>query len=250
MSQKLQDKIALVTGGNSGIGLATAREYAAEGATVIITGRNQSGLEQAVAEIGGNSYSVRGDVTNLEDLDRLFGVLKDRHGKIDILFANAGIAEVAPIDAVSEDFFNRHFDINVKGLFFTVQKALPLLSDGGSIILNASIVGTKGFGNFSVYSASKAAVRSFARTWATDLAPRGIRVNAISPGPIETPLYGKLGLPEEQVQEMGADMVSRIPLARFGQASEIAGAALFLASSDSSYITGVELPVDGGIAQV
>ena len=250
MSQKLKDKIALVTGGNSGIGLATAKEYAQQGATVIITGRNQETLDQAVSEIGGDSYSVQGDVSNLADLDRLYSVIKDRHGKIDILFANAGIAEVAPIEAVSEGFFDRHFDINVKGLFFTVQKALPLLSDGGSIILNASIVGTKGFGNFSVYSASKAAVRSLARTWATDLAPRGIRVNAISPGPIETPLYGKLGLAEEQVQQMGAAMVSQVPLARFGRASEIAGAALFLASSDSSYITGVELPVDGGIAQV
>ena len=200
MSQKLKDKIALVTGGNSGIGLATAKEYVKHGGTVIITGRNAEALNQAVAEIGGESYSVQGDVSSLADLDRLYEVIKGRHGKIDILFANAGIAEVAPIEAVTEDFFDRHFDINVKGLFFTVQKSLPLLSDGGSIILNASIVSTKGFGNFSVYSASKAAVRSFARTWATELAPRGIRVNAISPGPIETPIYGKLGLAEEQVQ--------------------------------------------------
>lgn len=250
MFQKLKDKIALITGGSSGIGLATAKEYAEQGAVVIITGRNQEALDTAVSEIGNNSYSVRSDVSNLEDLDHLYSVINEKHGKIDILFANAGIAEVAPIEAVSEGFFDRHFNINVKGLFFTVQKALPLLNDGGSIILNASIVGTKGFGNFSVYSSSKAAVRSFARTWATDLAPRGIRVNAISPGPIETPLYGKLGLPEEQVQEMGAAMVSQVPMARFGQASEIAGAALFLASGDSSYITGVELPVDGGIAQV
>ncbi|MEM8639386.1 MAG: glucose 1-dehydrogenase [Cyanobacteria bacterium P01_G01_bin.54] len=250
MSQKLPDKIALVTGGNSGIGLATAKAYATQGATVIITGRNQAALDQAVAEIGGNSDSVQGDVSNPADLDRLYRVIKDKHGRIDILFANAGIAEFAPIEAVSENFFDRHFDINVKGLFFTVQKALPLMNKGGSIILNASIVGTKGFENFSVYSASKAAVRSFARTWATDLAPRGIRVNAISPGPIETPLYGKLGLTEEQVQQLGAATVSQVPLARFGKASEIADAALFLASSDSSYITGVELPVDGGIAQV
>ena len=250
MSHKLKDKTALITGGNSGIGLATAKEYVAQGATVIITGRNQEALDNAVSEIGGNSYSVQGDVSSPADLDRLFAVIKDKHGKIDILFANAGIAEVAPIEAVSEDFFDRHFDINVKGLFFTIQKALPILNDGGSIILNASIVGTKGFGSFSVYSASKAAVRSLARTLATDLAPRGIRVNAISPGPIETPLYGKLGLAEKQVEEMGAAMVSQVPMARFGHASEIAGAALFLASSDSSYITGVELPVDGGIAQV
>lgn len=249
MSNKLNGKVALVTGGNSGIGLATAKKYSQQGASVIITGRNQKNLDEAVAEIGSNVHAIQGDVSNLADLDRLYKEVESHYSKIDILFANAGIAEFATLEAVTEDFYDRHFDINVKGLFFTVQKALPLLNDGSSIILNASIVATKGFSNFSVYSATKAAVRSFARTWATDLAPRKIRVNAISPGPIQTPLYGKFGLPEEQVQEMGAAMVAQVPLARFGQAEEIADAALFLASNDSSYINGVELPVDGGMAQ-
>lgn len=250
MTQKLNGKTALITGGNSGIGLATAKKYAQEGANVIITGRNQSALDAAVSEIEGTVLAIQGDVSNLNDLDRLYDEIKNKYGKIDVLFANAGIAEVAPFEAVDEAFFDRHFDINVKGLFFTVQKALPLLNDGASIILNASIVSTKGFGNFSVYSATKAAVRSFARSWATDLAPRQIRVNAISPGAIETPIYGKLGLPEDQVQQMGAAMVAQVPMERFGQASEIANVALFLASNDSSYINGIELPVDGGIAQV
>ncbi|MEM7084472.1 MAG: SDR family NAD(P)-dependent oxidoreductase [Pseudomonadota bacterium] len=174
MSLKLKNKVALITGGNSGIGLATAKKYAAEGATVIITGRNQTSLDAAIADIGGDSIAVRSDVSNLTDLDELYGLIREKFGRIDVLFANAGVAEIAPIDEVSESFFDRHFNINVKGLFFTIQKALPLISEGGSIILNASIVGTKGFGNFSVYSATKAAVRSFARTWATDLAPRGV----------------------------------------------------------------------------
>lgn len=247
---KLNGKVALVTGGNSGIGLATAKTYAEEGAKVIITGRNQDSLDSAVAEVGANVVAIQGDVSNLDDLDRLYKEISTKYGKIDILFANAGIAELSPVEDVSEEFFDRHFDINVKGLFFTVQKALPLFNDGGSIILNASIVGTKGFGNFSVYSATKAAVRSFARTWATDLAPRNIRVNAISPGPIETPLYGKLGLSEEQVHEMGAAMTNLVPLARFGYVDEIAHAALFLASNDSAYVNGIDLPVDGGLAQV
>lgn len=250
MTTKLNGKVAVITGGNSGIGLATAKRYAEEGATVIITGRNQQALDNALAEIGPNAYGVQGDVSNPADLDRLYAEVGSRYGKVDILFANAGIAEVAPFDAVDEHFFDRHFNINVKGLFFTVQKALPVLNDGSSVILNASIVSTKGFENFSVYAATKAAVRSFARSWATDLAARQIRVNTISPGPIETPIYGKLGLPEEQVQEMGAAMVAQVPLGRFGQAAEIANAALFLASNDSSYVNGVELPVDGGIAQI
>lgn len=250
MSHKLNGKIALVTGGNSGIGLATAKIYAQEGASVVITGRNQNALDEAVSQIGGRAYAIKSDVSRLVDLDRLFGEIRTKYGKIDILFANAGIALLAPFESVTEEFYDNHFDINVKGLFFTVQKALPLIQEGGSVILNASIVSTKGFGNFSVYSATKAAVRSFARTLATDLAERKIRVNAISPGPIQTPLYGKFGLPEQQVQEMGAAMVAQVPLARFGQAEEVADAALFLASEGSAYINGVELPVDGGMAQV
>jgi len=250
MVQKLHNKISMITGGTSGIGLATAKRYAEEGATVVITGRNQEALDKAVQEIGTNAYGIQGDVSKLDDLDRLYGEVKTKHGYIDILFANAGIAEVASLEGTSEELYDRHFDINVKGLFFTVQKALPLLKDGSSIILNASIVATKGFENFSVYSASKAAVRSFARSWATDLAARKIRVNAISPGPIETPIYGIMGLPQEQVEQMGAAMAAQVPLARFGQAHEIAEAALFLASNDSSYINGIDLAVDGGIAQV
>ncbi len=250
MSEKLKDKVALITGGNSGIGLATAKRYAQEGAQVIITGRNLANLDQAISEIGQSAIAIQGDVSSLSDLDALYSEISQKYGKIDILFANAGIAELAPFDQVTEEFYDRHFDINVKGLFFTVQKALPFINDGGSVILNASVVSTKGFESFSVYSATKAAVRSFARTWATDLAPRQIRVNAISPGPIETPIYGKFGLSEEELQEMGNSIVSQVPLARFGQADEIANAALFLASNDSSYVNGVELPVDGGIAQV
>ncbi len=250
MDQKLNGKVALITGGNSGIGLATAKRYATEGATVIITGRNQSSLDEAVSDIGNGVLAIQGDVSNLDDLDNLYNIVKDKFGKIDILFANAGIAELAPFEETTEEFYDRHFDINVKGLFFTVQKALPLMNNGGSVILNASIVGVKGFQNFSVYSASKAAVRSFARTWATDLAPRNIRVNAISPGPIETPIYEKFGLPQEDLDAMGDAITQQVPLARFGTADEIANAALFLASDESSYINGIDLSVDGGLAQV
>lgn len=250
MSLKLSGKVAVITGGNSGIGLATAKKYAAQGAQVIITGRNKATLDTALSEIGQSAYAIKSDVSNLSDLDALYEEIANKYGKIDILFANAGVAEVAPLGNISEDAYDRHFDINVKGVFFTVQKALPILNDGGSIILNASIVSTKGFGGFSVYSATKAAVRSFARTWAADLAERAIRVNAISPGPVETPIYGKLGLATEEVEKMGAAMAAQVPLSRFGQADEIADAALFLACSESSYINGIELPVDGGLAQV
>ncbi|PCJ01930.1 MAG: oxidoreductase [Alphaproteobacteria bacterium] len=250
MTQKLHNKIAVITGGTSGIGLATAKRYVEEGATVVITGRNKETLDKAVEELGANVHGIQSDVSKLDDLDRLYSEVKEKLGHIDILFANAGVAEIASIEDSDEAFYDRQFDINVKGLFFTVQKALPLLKDGSSIILNASIVATKGFESFSVYSATKAAVRSFARSWAADLAARKIRVNAISPGPIETPIYGKFGLPQEQIEQMGASFVAQVPLARFGQASEIADAALFLASNDSSYINGVDLAVDGGIAQV
>lgn len=250
MSKKLSDKIALITGGNSGIGLATAKKYASEGAQVIITGRNQENLDKAVADIGENVTAIQGDVSNLNDLDALYAQIKEQFGRIDILFANAGIANASPFEYVDEEFYDRHFDTNVKGLFFTVQKALPLISDSGSVILNASILGYKGMANLSVYNATKAAVRSFARTWAEELKERKIRVNAISPGPIETPIYGKLGMSEEQIEQMGAALVTQIPLARFGQADEIADAALFLASNDSSYVNGADLAVDGGMAQI
>ncbi len=247
---KLSGKIAVITGGNSGIGLATAKLFAAEGAQVVITGRRKPELEAAVAEIGHGALAIRGDVSKLADLDNLYVEVKQKFGRIDVLFANAGIAEVAPLDAVTEPHFDKHFNINVKGLLFTVQKALPLIVDGGAIILNSSVANTKGMPAFGVYSATKAAVRSFARTWTSELKDRKIRVNAISPGPIETPILGKMGLPAQQVDEFGANVSARIPLGRIGKAEEIAKAALFLASDDASYVAGVDLYVDGGMVAV
>jgi NAD(P)-dependent dehydrogenase (short-subunit alcohol dehydrogenase family) len=247
---KLSGKIAVITGGNSGIGLATAKLFAAEGAQVVITGRRKDDLDAAVKDIGNKAYGVQGDVSKLADLDQLFADIKQKFGHIDILFANAGIGELSPVDAVTEDHFDRQFDINVKGLFFTVQKALPLIKNGGSILLTSSIVNTKGMGAFSVYSATKAAVRSFARSWTTDLKDRKIRVNSISPGPIDTPIFNKMGLTDQQAQEMGGHIVSQVPMGRFGTPEEIAKSALFLASDDSSYITGIDMYVDGGMAQV
>ena len=247
---KLSGKIAIVTGGNSGIGLATAKLFAAEGARVAITGRRKPELEAAVAEVGHGALWIHGDVSKLADLDNLFVEVKEKFGRINVLFANAGIAEVAPFDAVTEAHFDNHFNINVKGLFFTVQKALPLIVDGGSIILNSSVANTKGMAGFSVYSATKAAVRSFARSWTTELKDRKIRVNAISPGPIETPIFGKMGLPARQLEEFGANISAQVPLGRIGKAEEIAKAALFLASDDASYVAGVDLYVDGGMVAV
>lgn len=232
------------------MGLATARLFAEEGAKVIITGRRQEPLDEAVASIGKNIEGIQGDVANLADLDRLAEHIRTQYGKLDIIFANAGIGQLNPIDQVTEEEFDTTFDINVKGLFFTVQKLLPLVVDGGSIILNASTAASSGSPAFSVYSATKAAVRSFARTWTTDLKDRKIRVNALSPGPIETPIFGKAGLSEEQIAEFKAGFVNQIPLGRIGQSDEIAKPALFLASDDSSFITGIELIVDGGMIQV
>jgi NAD(P)-dependent dehydrogenase (short-subunit alcohol dehydrogenase family) len=247
---KLEGKIALITGGNSGIGLATAKQFVNEGAYVFITGRREAELAAAKKQIGKNVTAIQGDVSNLDDLDRLFAQIKKEQGKIDIVFANAGVARYAPIGTITEDFFDSIFDINVKGVLFTVQKALPLLRDGGSIILNASIVGSKGLSSNSVYSATKAAVRSFARTWTTDLKDRGIRVNAISPGPIDTPGLSEL-LASSETGEQRKKMISNtVPLGRFGRPEEIAKAVVFLASDDASYITGIELFVDGGFAQV
>lgn len=247
---KLTNKIAVVTGGNSGIGLATAQAFINEGATVVITGRNQEKLDSAIKQLGVGAIAIKGDVSNLKDLDTLFATVKEKYGKIDVLFANAGGAKIAPISEVTEEHFDTTFNINVKGLYFTIQKALPLLSDDASVILNASIVSTKGLPGLSVYSATKAAVRSFARTLTSELSERGIRVNVISPGPIETPFYGELGVSEQVVNDFGAEIIKQVPQGRFGKAEEIAGAAVFLASSDSSYITGIELTVDGGMAQV
>jgi NAD(P)-dependent dehydrogenase (short-subunit alcohol dehydrogenase family) len=248
--KRLEGKVAVVTGGSSGIGLATARRLAEEGAHVFITGRRQAELDAAVKQIGRQATGVRGDVGSLRDLDDLYAEVKRQHGRIDILFANAGTAELAPLGAITEEHFDKIFGVNVKGLLFTVQKALPLFRDGGSIILNASIVASKGLEASSVYSATKAAVRSFARTWTVDLKGRGIRVNAISPGPIDTPGIDNLGQTREQIEEFKKNVVAAVPMGRMGDPDEIAKAALFLASDDSSYVTGVELFVDGGMAQI
>jgi NAD(P)-dependent dehydrogenase (short-subunit alcohol dehydrogenase family) len=247
---KLEGKIALVTGGNSGIGLATAQRFVDEGAYVFITGRRQAELAAAVKEIGRNVTGVQGDVSNLADRDRLFAQIKQEKGKLDIVFANAGVARYAPFGTITEKFYDAIFDINVKGLLFTVQKALPLLPDGASIILNASIVASKGLGANSVYSASKAAVRSFARTWTTDLRERRIRVNAVSPGATDTPGLNDLLTSTEVGQQRLKMLANTVPLGRLGTPDEIAKAVVFLASDDSSYITGTELFVDGGLAQV
>jgi NAD(P)-dependent dehydrogenase (short-subunit alcohol dehydrogenase family) len=247
---KLEEKIALITGGNSGIGLATAKRFVNEGAYVFINGRREPELTAAVKEIGKNVTAVAGDVSNLGDLDRLFAQIKREKGKLDILFANAGVAKYAPLGTISEELFDSIFNINVKGLLFTIQKALPLLPDGASIILNASIVASKGLSANSVYSATKAAVRSFARTWTTDLKDRRIRVNAVSPGSTDTPGLNDLWASAEVGQERLKMIPKIVPLGRLGTSDEIAKAVVFLASDDSSYITGTELFVDGGFAQV
>jgi NAD(P)-dependent dehydrogenase (short-subunit alcohol dehydrogenase family) len=248
--KKLEGKVAVITGGNSGIGLATAQRFVAEGAYVFITGRRQKDLDEAVKQIGSNVTGVQGDVSNLADLDRLYATVKEQKGHVDILFANAGGGDFAPLGAITEEHFDRIFGSNVKGLLFTVQKALPLFRDGGSIILNASIVSIKGVEAFSVYSATKAAVRSFARTWTVDLKQRKIRVNALSPGPIATPGLDSLAQTPEQLELLRASLISTVPLGRLGTPDEIAKAAIFLASDDSSFVTGVELFVDGGSAQI
>jgi NAD(P)-dependent dehydrogenase (short-subunit alcohol dehydrogenase family) len=247
---KLEGKTALITGGNSGIGLATARQFVEEGAYVFITGRRDLELAAAAKEIGRNVIGVQGDVSNLDDLDRLFTQIKREKGKLEIVFANAGVAKHARFGEITEQLYDSIFNINVKGLLFTVQKALPLLTEGASIILNASIVGSKGLSMDSVYSATKAAVRSFARTWTTDLKDRRIRVNAVSPGFIDTPGLSELLASAEAGEQHKKMISSTVPLGRFGTPDEIARAVVFLASDDSSFVTGTELFVDGGFAQV
>jgi NAD(P)-dependent dehydrogenase (short-subunit alcohol dehydrogenase family) len=249
VTKKLAGKVALVTGGTSGIGLATAERFAAEGAQVFITGRRQSELDAAAKQFGANVTGVRGDVANLGDLDQLYDVIKQKSGRLDVLFANAGGGEFLPLGQITEAHFDKWFGINVKGLLFSVQKALPLMPDGASIILNASIVSVKGMPAFSVYSATKAAVRSFARTWSVDLKDRKIRVNAVSPGVIITPAYSSL-MSDEQIEQYKASTSASAPLGRPGTPDEIAKAVVFLASDDSSYVTGIELFVDGGMAQI
>jgi len=246
----LSNKVAVVTGGSSGIGLATAQRFIADGAQIVITGRNQKALDAAVAELGDRATGIRGDVANLEDLERLFAQVQEQFGRVDVLFANAGIAPFVPFEAVTEEHFDSLFNINVRGLFFTVQKALPLLSEGASVILNASVVAQSGLPNTSIYSATKAAVRSLGRTLAAELSPRGIRVNVVSPGLIETPLVGKLGLSQDEVDAFAAQIVHRTPLGRPGKPEEIASTVAFLASDDASYFTGADLVADGGMIQV
>lgn len=253
MGTKLQGKIALVTGGTSGIGLATAKRFIDEGAYVYITGRRQEELDAAVKELGSNVFGVQGDTANQADIDRLYATIQKQKGHLDVVFANAGGGSFAPLGTITEEHFDKIFNTNVKGLLFTVQKALPLLKDGSSIILNASIVAHTGAENFSVYSASKAAVRSFARTWTSDLKARKIRVNAVSPGVVPTPAYTKsseLGLTKEQAEQFAQQSATQIPLGRVGVADEIATAVVFLASSDSSFISGIDLVVDGGMTMV
>ena len=250
MSKKLEGKVAVITGGNSGIGLATARRFVAEGAHVFITGRRQAELDEAVRQVGKHATGVQGDVSNLADLDRLFATVKRQQGRLDVLFANAGVLAVAPLGLITEEDFAKVFNINVKGLLFTVQMALSICTDGGSIILNASIAASKALEARSVYCASKAAVRSFARCWTTELRHRRIRVNVISPGPIETPIRDKVGGTPEQIEKFTAKVLAATPMGRMGTPDEVANAAVFLASEDSSYVTGIELFVDGGMAQV
>ncbi|HWU04212.1 MAG TPA: glucose 1-dehydrogenase [Novosphingobium sp.] len=248
MAQDFSNKVVVVTGGTSGIGLATARAFAQAGAAVFITGRRQDALDVAVKAIGGRVTGVRGDMANLADIDRLYDAVQQQHGAIDVLFANAGGGEFAPLGAISEAHYQDTFDTNVKGVLFTVQKALPLLRDGASVVLTASTVSISGTPAFSIYSATKAAVRSFARNWILDLKDRRIRVNAISPGLTDTP--GVTHLFGENAQGTKDYIVGSIPAGRIGQPAEIANAVLFLASDDASFINGVELFVDGGMAQI
>jgi NAD(P)-dependent dehydrogenase (short-subunit alcohol dehydrogenase family) len=251
MAGKLEGKIALVTGGSSGIGLATAQRFAKEGAFVFITGRRESELEKAVASIGADkAKAIRADASNLADLDRLYEEIKKDKGRLDVLFVNAGGGSFAPLGSITEEHYDQTFNTNVKGVLFTVQKALPLIPNGGAIVLNASQVSVKGGPAFSVYSATKAAVRSFARGWTTDLKNRQIRVNVVSPGPIDTPGLSGLAETEEQKKGLYDYLISTVPLGRLGRPDEIAKAAVFLASDDASYVAGVELFVDGGSVQV
>jgi NAD(P)-dependent dehydrogenase (short-subunit alcohol dehydrogenase family) len=250
MKKRFEGKTVVVTGGNSGIGLATAKLFKEEGANVAIAGRDQKTLDEAVRTVGKDTLAVKADVSKLPDLDRLFTQVSAKFGKIDVLFANAGIAKFAPATDTGEQLFDDVFDINVKGLYFTVQKAIPYLNDNAGIVLNSSVASSQGMPGTSVYSATKAAVRSLARTFAAELVGRGIRVNVISPGPISTPIIGKTGLPQAAIDEFAKQIKEDVPMKRFGTPEEVGHATLFLASSEASYITGVDLNVDGGLGQI
>jgi len=247
---RLEGKVAVVTGGNSGIGLATAKRLQEQGAKVVISGRTKKTLDEAVKTIGNGVLAIQADVSHLDDLDKLYGEVSKKLGKIDVLFVNAGVAKFAPLADTSEGTYDEQFGTNVKGAYFTIQKALPLLNDGASIILNTSVAGSKGNIATSAYSATKAALRSLARTAAAELVGRGIRVNAVAPGPIVTPIFEKTGLPKEAIDEWSKEILERVPMKRFGQPEEVAATVAFLASEDASYITGVEINVDGGAGQI
>jgi NAD(P)-dependent dehydrogenase (short-subunit alcohol dehydrogenase family) len=248
--KRLEGKVAVVTGGNSGIGLATAKQFRDEGARVAISGRSQKTLDEAAKELGKDALAVQADVSNLADTDRLFSAVEKRFGKIDILFVNAGVAKFSPVETVSEEHYDEIFDINAKGAYFTIRKALPYLNDGASIILNSSVVSHKALPTAGVYAATKAAMRSFTRSLAAGLAERNIRVNAVAPGPIETPIIGRTGLPQEAIDEWTKTLLASVPMKRLGKPEEVATTVAFLASKDASFITGVELDVDGGMGQV
>ena len=247
---KLEGKVALITGGNSGIGLATAKEFKEQGARIVITGRDQQSLDEAKRDIGGDVLAVRSDASSLTDIDKLFAAVNEKFGHIDVLFVNAGVGKFAPVEAVTEELFDLVMDVNFKGAYFTIQKALPLLNDNASIILNSSISAHIGMPNSSVYEASKAALLTLARTLSAELVGRGIRVNAISPGPIATPILDRLGLPPEALEETEKSLKEQIPMKRFGRSEEIARTALFLASTDSSFLLGTEIVADGGMSQL
>lgn len=247
---KLTGKVAVITGGNSGIGLATAKEFAEQGAQVVISGRDQKTLDRAATDLGPDVLAVRADVAQLADIDRLYSAVSVRFGRIDVLFANAGIGKFSPFEAVTEEFYDTILAVNLKGAFFTIQKALPLLSDGASIVLNTSINAHIGMPNSSVYAASKAALLSLARTLSAELVGRNIRVNAVSPGPVTTPIFDRLGLPPEVLEQTRQGILSQIPMKRFGRPEEIAKTVLFLASSDSSFLLGTEIVADGGMSQL
>jgi len=247
---KLAGKVAVITGGNSGIGLATAKEFKAQGARVVITGRDQQTLDDAKREIGSDVLAVRSDTSSLTEIDKLFAAVKEKFGKIDVLFVNAGIGKFEPIEAVTEESFDSIMDINFKGAYFTVQKALPLLNDNASIVLNASIVAYVGMPNSSVYAASKAALITLARTISAELVGRGIRVNVVSPGPVSTPILGRMGMPPEVLEETAKSIQAQVPMKRFGRPEEIAKTVLFLASEDSSFLLGTEIVADGGMSQL
>lgn len=247
---KLDGKVALITGGNSGIGLATAKQFVSEGAKVVITGRRQEALDEAVKEIGGNVKAILADAADISKTKEVVEQTVAAFGKIDILFANAGIAFFSPHTEITEEFFDSQFNINVKGPFFLTKEAIPHMNDGGVIIGNTSIVGQKGFDGGSVYSATKAAFRSLSRVLASELRGRKIRTVSVAPGPIETPIYGKMGASPEELEQMGAGFAAQVPLGRFGSSDEVAKAVLFLASDEASYINGVELEVDGGLSQI